>query len=140
MSLFNPLIIAGGAVFGGVFLIRTRDPLAIVIALLFSLPTLACVYLIARRYLPQLPVEIRIEDHSISLYRYCRYRTFDLDSVVSVITSLRPPFSRLGPGLWGLVEYKFDGKQERFYIAPYISGFWELVEILERAAPHTTVE
>lgn len=120
------------------YLFLTRDPLAIALALVISVPFLLGIHA-AEKKLSLLPVEIRIEDGSMSLYRFNRYARLSLASITGLRMNQNPGYPPITGG-WVEVTYKADNKEERFYIGPYISGFVELVETLRSRIAHVPVE
>lgn len=136
--LWSLAAIAVVTVFAVGYLFQTRDPIAIGLALVVAVPMLIQVY-ISEQKSSLLPVEIRIEDGWISLYRFSRYRRFQLSYVIGIRTNQNPGYAPITGG-WVEVEYESDGKRQFFYIGPYISGFVELVDILRSVAGHCPVE
>lgn len=123
-----------------VFLFQKRDPLAIAIALLISVPMLTQAYVGARRYASLLPVEITLENGWVSLYRFYAYRRFHLDSIVAVHMNQNPGFAPPVTGGWIKVEYETDGERQHFYIGPFISDFVELVDVLRGTTGYVPAE
>lgn len=133
LYLFAHYFAAGALVYVAVFGIQSRDLLFTSLALLMTLPMLVVICLSAIYEQAELPVEIRIEGQWISLYRFRRYRRFRLDSVVSVLLDQQTIYTQPGTGGWMVVEYEANGEREQIYVGPFISGFLELVDILQEA-------
>lgn len=87
-----------------------------------------------RRFNESLPVKIEIDGNKISLWRFLKYQDIDINDVVDVKGDVISPFQPFFGG-WICISYRDNGVIRKFYVAPFINNYFDLLRYLKQNTP-----